>query len=119
MKYLLKKKVIAVDLLLISLITFGSVFAASWIYSNILTIIGGEPTLTLTSDAGELPLVDATFILTARLTANGNPLAGKTIKFYEDNIEIGAGTTDESGYAALFWTVKSGSHDYKAGYQIV
>jgi hypothetical protein len=115
----LNKKKIALDLALIILVTTGIVFGATWIYSEILTITGTEPVIVLTSDAGANPMVDKPFMLTATLTLKDIPLSGETVTFFEDNLPIGTAITNFAGNASLVWTVKAGSHDYKAGYQVV
>jgi len=118
----LNRKVIAKDIIIVVLICLagtGVVFAANWVYSNIIRITGVEPVIVLSSDAGDSPMVNQTFILTATLTLSGAPLSGKTLQFWEDNLPIGTAITDYSGTATLTWTVKSGPHEYKAGYEVV
>jgi hypothetical protein len=60
----------------------------------------------------------ATINLSARLTAGTTPLAGRTLVFKIDGVQVGAATTDANGVATRSWlvTVAAGTHYLTVGY---
>jgi hypothetical protein len=110
------------------------VFAAYWIYSNIVHVPYTPAQYTLTLDGKQIN--DTAIELTATLTClhfgatEPEPVSGATIHFYLTQVtgivieELGTAVTSENGVAVFVWSVpepqsnSTVSYYFKAGYQV-
>lgn len=113
----MKGKVVYALASAIVLLAGVAVYAATWIWSNPVTVTVTEYALTLTVDkASVLKNMNVTF--TGTLTKNGSPLGGATVYLYRNGTQIASTTTNNNGqFTFTINCTETGVWEYKAGYQ--
>ena len=118
----MKKLVVKIALIYLTLLLAGTVIAAYWIYSNVIQVPVSDYTLSLNATTNGREV-----ILNAMLEdPDGNPVSDATIYFYNctdingsNPYQIGTNTTDTSGVAIFKWLApKNGTYYFYAAYQV-
>ncbi len=129
MKGFLKKRFLGIPIGIIAAVLVGTVavLAATWIYSNKVTVHVAErpapPVYELTLAAPGHVFANEVMTFTGSLTADGAPVEGAHVYVYDwTSGSEGAGITDgltiaDGTFSCAYTPTAIGTYDFKAAYQ--